>query len=115
MNPTRLEKINELLTREIGSIIQREFEHGHDLFITVTEVKTSEDLLHAEVHVSIWPDKARAETFQNLKNAAGFFQSILNKRLRMHPVPRILFRLDPRIRDAARIEELLDTMENKEE
>jgi len=115
MNRQRLEKVNELIKREVGMIIQREFEHSRDQLITVTEVLTSNDLLHAIVRVSIWPEKESGIIFKNLKKASGFFQSLLNKKLKMHPVPRIAFEFDERVAEAGRVEELLKDVKNKEE
>ncbi|MBI2634034.1 MAG: 30S ribosome-binding factor RbfA [Parcubacteria group bacterium] len=110
----RVEKLNELIKRELGQIIQREFEHSVRQLITITEVSTSEDLLHANVKVSIWPEKERQEIFKKLSRAAGFLQSFLNKRLRMRPVPKIIFELDTRIEEASRVEELIEKVKNKE-
>jgi len=113
MSTKKLARLNELIKRELGSIIEREFEHNPHQLITVTEVLTDEDLLHAIVKISIWPDKDRDEIFGNLEKAAGFLQQFLNKRLRMHPVPKIIFKLDTSIARASRVEQLLEKVKNK--
>lgn len=113
MNDQRLARVNELIKREVGEILTREFEHESNQLVTVTEVITNDDLLTAHVKVSIWPPDAHA-LFESLARQAGRFQHLLNQRLRMHPVPKIVFELDSRIAEAGRIEELLEEVKNEE-
>jgi len=112
VNKARLAKINELIRRQIAEMIERDFDHSPREFITVTEVITADDLLHTRIKVSIWPDEIRGALFERLVRAAGFFQGLLNKRLQMHPVPHISFERDDRVREAGRIEELLEKSHN---
>jgi ribosome-binding factor A len=115
VNQIRLEKINELIKREVGQILQKEFEHSAGQLITITEVETSDDLLNCRIKVTIWPEPESRSIFENLKKATGFLQGFLNKKLKMHPVPKISFELDARVREAGRVEELLEkTNENNE-
>lgn len=108
----RIEKINELIKRELGSIISREFEVEPGILVTITEAKTSSDLTSAAIGVTVWPEAKRQEVFHKLDRAAGFFQSLLNKKLRMKPIPKISFWLDNRVAEAGKVEELLEKVKN---
>jgi ribosome-binding factor A len=114
MNEQRLLKINELIKRELGGILLREFDRRSDEIITITEVETTEDLLTAVVKVTIWPEGKRNAVFLRLGYAVGFFQSLLNRKLKMHPVPKIIFKLDTRVSEADRVEELIEKVKNEE-
>lgn len=48
----RLDRVNELLRREISAVIQRDFEWNGAL-VTVSEVDVTQDLKEAKVFVSI--------------------------------------------------------------
>lgn len=111
----RTERLNELIKRELGSVIAREFDVAPTTFITITEVSVSQGIETAAVSVSIYPDAMRKTTFKELANRAGELQGFLNKRLDMRPIPKIAFILDLRTKEAAHIEELLDEIEENED
>lgn len=90
----RLEKINELIKREIGKIIFNEGDFGLNALITVMAAETSPDILHANVVVSVFPADKAAAVLERLKDRVFDLQQILNKTLRMRPVPKIRFVLD---------------------
>lgn len=108
----RLQKINELIKRGLGELIQREFERSANQLLTVTEVLTSDDLLTARVKVTIWPQEEREEIFKRLAKGTAFFQSLLNKRLKMRPVPKIVFGLDTRVAEAGKVEKILEKIKD---
>ena len=51
----RIERVNELLRKEISSLILKELDISKDIMITVTGVETSPDLGQAKIKVSIMP------------------------------------------------------------
>jgi len=71
----RLDRVNELLRREISAVIQREFEWQGSL-VTVSAVDVTQDLKEAKVFVSV----------------LGGSQSGLEKHSRAHLPPRYLSR-----------------------
>ncbi|MCD6442283.1 30S ribosome-binding factor RbfA [bacterium] len=93
MSSLRQKKVNELIRRELSKIIVREFEAPENSLVTITDVDTSPDLLSAKVSVSIFPISQARKTFGSLHKMAGFFQRLLNRRLKMKLIPRIDFYL----------------------
>ncbi len=104
----RLEKINELIKQELGKIILENEEFAPGVLATIMGVKTSQDILHANVSVSCYPTKAGEKVLETLNRHIFGLQQGLNKKLRMHPVPKIRFVLDETEAKAQEIEELLD-------
>lgn len=108
MTVSRLEKINDLVRDEIGKIFHRELDLEKDVLVTVLRAIVSEDLLHAKIYVSVLPSSLAEEILAEIKKQVYYFQQILNKRLRMRPVPKVFFVLDRTEEEAAKIEKLIE-------
>lgn len=93
MSSLRIQRVNELIKRELSEIILREFEMPENSLVTIADVDTSADLLSTKVSVSIFPIDQANKTFGSLCKMAGFFQKLLNRRLKMKLIPRINFYL----------------------
>lgn len=103
----RIEKINELLKQEIGSLILREFDFSRETIITITKVETSSDLEWTKVWVSILPF-LRAEMVLRVLNSQNYrIQKLLNSRLKIKIIPKIKFELDSSGEKISRVEKLL--------
>jgi len=111
----RLEKINKLLKQQVGQILLREIDFESGVLVTVTQVETSIDLQQAKIMISVLPDGQSEKVLKILNRHIFDFQQILNKRLRMRPVPKISFQLDKSGQKQARIIELLDRVKDIEE
>jgi ribosome-binding factor A len=106
MNP-RLPQVNQLLQEELGSILLREFDLPDGVLVTVTRVVTSGNLQEAKVYISVMPEAKLQEVFGALGKNIYAMQQMLNKRLRMRPVPRIRWAVETKTSEAQKIEELL--------
>ena len=104
----RVIKINELMKRELGQIILREVEMPEKAVVTLTRVVASGNLQQAKVYISVVPDEKAREALKILGQNVFVIQQILNRKLKMRPVPRILWVLEKATVEAQRIEELLD-------
>ena len=94
MTTQRILKINKLIKQELGKIILSDVDFSKDIILTIIKVKTSADLRHADVFISILPDEMSIEIEKELKENIYFIQGKLNKRLNMKPLPRIRFIAD---------------------
>ena len=103
----RILKINELLKREIGSILLREVDVPDEAFVTLTRVDTSPNLQQAKVYISVIPEEKSKETLKILDKQIFSIQQSLNKKLRMRPVPKIIWMAETMTGEAARIEEIM--------
>lgn len=88
----RLDRVNELLRREISAVVQRDFEWNNAL-ITVTEVDVTQDLKEAKVFVSILGGSAPG-ILDQLERKRGFIQSKVSKRVVLRNTPVLMFRQD---------------------
>jgi ribosome-binding factor A len=85
-------------------------------FVTVTEVRTSSDLRHARVYVSVLgtPEEQQS-TLTGLASAHGPLQSRVARELRLKRTPALTFFLDDTAQRAQRIEGLIEAVAEDED
>lgn len=104
----KLAKINELIKEELSNILLREEEFGEGVLATILAVDTTEDQKEATVIFSVWPDNKGGEVQKKLNAHIWQIQQFLNKRLKIHPVPKIRFSLNTDEAESQHIEELIN-------
>ncbi len=109
----RIERVNELVKEELGMILLKDTTPTGSYLITITTVETSRDLRNATVRYSVIPDGAVQEVEEFFEEVVGEVQHKLMKRLKMRPIPRLTFVYDPREREAAYLDKLIENS-NKE-
>jgi ribosome-binding factor A len=78
-------------------------------FVTMTAVKTSPDLRHARVYVSVLGDEAaRVASLDGLRSAHGFLQRRVAEELRLKHTPALTFVYDDTAERGQRLSELID-------
>jgi len=109
----RVQRVNQLIKKELSQIILREANFPQGVLTTVTRVETSGNLIQAKVYISVMPENETANVLQILANLIYDLQQKLNKRLKMRPIPRIVFIEEKKTQEAGRIEELLAKIHQK--
>lgn len=90
----RIERIAEIIKKELSIILLRETNDPALGMTTITSVKVSGDLSLAKVYVSILDKERRSITLEHLNNAKGHFRSKLASRLRIRRTPELAFFID---------------------
>jgi ribosome-binding factor A len=104
-----MRRVDEAMRQVLGDALAQELKDPRVGFVTVTDVKTSPDLRHARVYVSVLGDPpARAATLEGLRSAHGFLQGRVAGELRLKHTPELRFELDETAERAARLERLID-------
>lgn len=108
----RLRRVNESV-KEILAGLLIDLKDPRIGFVTVTDVRTSPDLRHAEVFYTVLPDDetTREETAAGLASASSLLRREVGSRLRLKHVPGLDFTLDPVPAHGRRIERLLREQE----
>ena len=105
---TRLARVSELMKREIGIILEREFEFQNAL-VTVHDVDVTPDLRNAHVFIGIvGADEQRGGIIEQLEKKRGHIQSLVMKRVTLKYTPQLHFRFDDSIERGVRVVNLLD-------
>lgn len=108
MPSKRIDKVNELLHREVSALFARELEFPLGTVVTVTTVETEPRLEHAAVSVSIYPSDKKDATLKLIRKRAPFIQSLLNRRLHMHHVPELRYAYDAHGNELFELDTLID-------
>src|SRR3954466_10907213 len=98
------ESVRQVLSEEVGRL--KDPRVG---FVTVTGVKTSPDLRHARVYVSVLgDDEARKASLDGLRSAHGFLQRRVADELPLKHTPALNFEYDDSVDRGMRISSLLN-------
>lgn len=109
----RIERVSELIRREIAMIVRSEI-GIKGVLITITRVEVSSDLQYVNTYFVTIPEESAEKALGQLKEHIFFIQQILNKRLRMRPVPKISFSIDSREQGAAKIDEIIRAIDESD-
>lgn len=119
MKGNRSQRLSGEFQKEISNIISVKLRNKFSdmsAIISVTEVDVAPDLKSANVYVSIFDtDKAKAEnTFEIIKENAGFIRFELSKIMRTRTVPELRFASDKSMEYGAKIDKILNGLESKD-
>jgi ribosome-binding factor A len=112
MSSGRMRRVDEAIRQVIGEAVAGELKDPRVGFVTVTDVRTSADLSHARVYVSVLGDEPlREATLEGLRSAHGYLQRRVASELRFKRTPTLDFLYDDTTDRAMRLEELLEASE----
>lgn len=104
----RLQRVNELVKRELGEIIRRDFTVGEFGVVTVTSVEISPDLKNGRIFVSvIGTPQQTTHTLRTLGARRGAIQHEMSRTVILKYTPHLEFVLDETGERADRINRIL--------
>ncbi|MCC8020377.1 MAG: 30S ribosome-binding factor RbfA [Akkermansiaceae bacterium] len=110
MSTRRLDKINELLRREISAVIQRRFEWPGTI-LSVLEVEVTQDLKEGKVWLGVVGRMSPSQVVEKLNKSRGVIQSLIAGRVVLRSTPRLTFKFDASARRGVDLVNLLDDIE----
>ena len=108
---SRIEKVNEVIKREIGNMIQLgDIRDPRINFVTILNVDVSKDLQHARVRFSILSDDPRdiENAVDGLNSCRGYIRKLIAQRVVMRYTPQFQFIYDKGVQHAANIDKKLE-------
>jgi ribosome-binding factor A len=114
MNSERMRRVDEAIRQVIADAVAGDLKDPRVGFVTVTDVRTSADLRHARVYVSVLGQTGasqaaeRAATLEGLRSAHGFLQGRIAGELRLKRTPALEFSYDDTTDRALRVDALID-------
>ncbi len=112
MPSVRLLRVRELLKRELGTIIRREFPLSDTGVITVNEVTVAKDFHTATVFVGIiGTDSQQTKALHALRRDRVKIQSLLCNAVVLKYTPQLRFVIDDSIPRGNRILDIIDEIE----
>jgi ribosome-binding factor A len=114
-----MRRVDEAIRQVIGDAVTADVKDPRVGFVTVTDVKTSTDLRHARVFVSVLgadgrpsAPAQREDTLAGLRSAHGYLQARVAAELHLKRTPTLEFTYDETTDRALRLEQLLDEHED---
>ncbi len=109
MTSRRVLKVASSIREVVSTAILTELRDPRIQMVTVTSVEVSPDLRVAKVHVSVMGDEKQQElTLHGLRNAAGFLQQKIGKRIDTRYTPRLQFMLDQGVKKSIEVARILN-------
>lgn len=105
----RTDRVNELLRREIGNVIQKDYE-WHGKLVTVNDVEITQDLKEGRVWVGVLGGEA-APVIEKLNRDHGAIQGKVMKRVVLKSTPVLRFLHDASAERGVGIVNLLDEVD----
>jgi len=104
-----MRRVDEAVRAVLSDVITQELKDPRVGFVTVTAVKTSPDLRHARVYVSVLGDEqTRVASLAGLGSAHGFLQQRIASELRLKHTPALEFEYDDTVERGMRLSQLLE-------
>jgi len=112
MPSLRLQRVRELLKREIGEAVRREFYVGECGLISVNDVDVAGDLKSATVYISILgnPDQQK-RGLQLLTEHRTRIQSLVGRAIVLKYTPKLKFAFDDSIVRGNRVLQIIEELE----
>jgi ribosome-binding factor A len=105
---SRMRRVDEAVRAVLSDAITLGLKDPRVGFVTVTAVKTSPDLRHATVYVSVLgSDEERDDSLVGLRSAHGYLQRRVAAELRLKHTPTLDFAFDDSVQRGMRISEIL--------
>jgi ribosome-binding factor A len=112
----RIEKLSRVILRRAAEVVAHELKDPRLGLVTITRVKLTEDLRHAQIFWSVMGDEAdRSRSAHALEHARGHVQSEIAHVLHTRVTPVIAFVFDESIEGAVRMGRLLDDLRRERE
>jgi ribosome-binding factor A len=112
MTSDRMRRVDEAIRQVIGAAVSTGLRDPRVGFVTVTDVRTSADLSHARVYVSVLGDEQqRQASMAGLESAHGYLQRRVASELHLKRTPTLTFAYDDTTDRAMRVDALLEEIQ----
>ena len=115
MKVSRSERLSGEFQKEISSVISAKLRNSYpelSAIISVTEADIAPDLKSAKIFLSIFDtdETKRKNSFEIIKQNAGFIRHELSKVMQIRTVPELRFHLDESMEYGAKIDKILNEL-----
>ena len=110
----KVQRLANVLLKEISSILMLEIKDKDIKFVTITHVELSSDLSYAKVYCTVLDDEKKDKCIHDLNGAKGFIRNELIKRkIEMRKIPELTFIYDESIEYGNKIEKIIEKIHDE--
>jgi ribosome-binding factor A len=115
MPSLRLQRVRELLKREIGEVIRREIPVGDAGLVTVNDVNVTSDLQLATVYIGILGNAEQRRTgLAQLNHHRKRIQGLVGKAVVLKYTPQLRFVIDESIEQGNKVLKIIEELEHSQ-
>ena len=120
MKSNRGKRLSGEFQKEISSVISQKLRNKYpelSAIVSVTETDVAPDLKSAKVYVSIFDtdSERRQQSFEIIKQNAGFIRHELAMVMHLRTVPELRFILDESMEHGSKIDKILEDLDAKKD
>lgn len=120
MKNNRGKRLSGEFQKEISSVISQKLRNKYpelSAIVSVTETDVAPDLKSARIYISIFDanDEKRLNSFEIIRQNAGFIRHELAMVMRLRTVPELRFVLDESMEHGAKIDKILENLDAKKD
>src|SRR5579872_2376645 len=109
----RLERVRELLKREISEVIRRELPFSEAGVVNVNDLEVASNLQNATVYIGVLGNAAqKKKALELLEKSRTRIQGLVGKNIVLKYTPRLRFILDESVERGNRVLKILDDLEH---
>jgi len=113
MSKERAQRFNELIKKELGKIVFNFLDAKPGVLVTITQVLTNPNLFTSNIYISVYPPSEAEEILDKLNRSIYLIQQLLNRKLEVRPVPKIIFKHDKNPEEASEIEKIIEKIKHE--
>ncbi len=114
MASIKQKRLEGIIRKNLSEIIQFEVKDPNIGFVTITDVKVTNDHSFATVYVTFIGATNRKEAIAALERAKGFIRSELSQRLDIRRCPDLIFKIDTAEDNARHIDEIIEKIHQED-
>jgi len=115
MTNFRMKRLNSELKKTISEILTYDVRDKRLASVVIEEVQVTPNLQHAKVFFTILEDKYKGSVKAGFKSASPYIRLKLAHQLDLRQTPQLHFIYDTTERDAAQLEELIESERDRNE
>ena len=109
----KIDRLNNSFVEKISEIIHSDVKNNDVKFVTITDVKITNDLSFAKVYFTSLDDDRKKVT-EALNKASSFIRSELCNKVKIRKMPELTFVYDESIEYGKKIESIIERINNEE-
>ena len=109
----KLDRLNNSFMEKISEIIHEQVKDKDVEFVTITDVKITNDLSFAKIYF-ITLDDDRDKVTKALNKASGFIRSAMCDKIQIRKMPELHFVYDESIEYGNKIENIIERLNNEQ-
>ena len=106
---SRMDRVNQMIKREISTLIQEELQDPSIGFVTITKVTVTRDLKIARVNFSVLGTQEDIrKALDALNRSRGYLRKLIAERISIRYIPELEFYYDDSLAYEARLEKTFE-------